>query len=151
MANESDTWGFSVFEFTHTERTTGGMSTCFWKGTTFSGPPWHCSFLSSAPPLPSPFKQCPRPNSLYFLPLSDVSHRAIFPVVLQVHRGGEGVVTSQLQRARLWHSSLTISLTKPSCLACYWAAHPFSPPMSLLLLFLLFPGQLLNIFRGLIR
>lgn len=108
-------------------------------------------FSRLPPPLPSPFKQCPRPNSLYFLPLSDVSHRAIFPVVLQVHRGGEGVVTSQLQRARLWHSSLTISLTKPSCLACYWAAHPFSPPMSLLLLFLLFPGQLLNIFRGLIR
>lgn len=48
--------------------------------------------------------------------VSDVSHSAISPVVLQVHRGGWWVVTSRVQRAKLWHSSLTINLTKMSLL-----------------------------------
>lgn len=48
--------------------------------------------------------------------VSDVSHSAISPVVLKVHRGGWWVVTSRVQRAKLWHSSLTINLTKMSLL-----------------------------------
>lgn len=73
----------------------------------------------------------PSPWLALFPSVSDVSHSAISPVVLQVHRGGWWVVTSGVRRAKLWHSSLTISLTRTPSLACDRATHPVPPIISL--------------------
>lgn len=48
-------------------------------------------------------------------------------VVLHIDRGGWWVVTSRERRAKLWHSSLMISLKNPACLTCNLATFSVPP------------------------